>query len=425
MERLGYLERLSSLGRFGVRPGLENIRELCRRLGEPQLCAKSVHVAGTNGKGAVVAMVDACLRKAGANVLRYTSPHLVSVNERFSLNGEMVSDALLEEALSETEHAAKGLEITYFEALTAMAFLVARKSAVDWMVLETGLGGRLDATNVCAPEAAAITKIGLDHCDWLGSTVEEIALEKAGIVKRGVPVILGRNGDAVRDVVRRVAESRVAPFVYAPDAVREDEVPEAFSLAGAFNRENALTALAVLKTLGEKGVKWDAGGLAEVSWPGRFQRVGRFIVDGAHNPPAMAALEKSLPAGECVLVAGFCADKAVDETLSIIAPRVVAAFAVKTNNPRSLSAESLAAKMAAAGMEARPCADLKTALALSRDFAVSKGEGTPVLVCGSLFLAGEALVALGAWPGAARFDAAEAFQATQRRKAGPFAANAV
>ena len=410
MEHAGYLDRLSSLGRFGVKPGLANIRELCRRLGEPQLCAKAVHVAGTNGKGAVVAMVDACLRKAGAKVLRYTSPHLVSVNERFTSNGEPVSDALLEEALSETERAAEGLEITYFEALTAMAFIVARKSAVDWMVLETGLGGRLDATNVCAPEAAVITKIGLDHCDWLGNTVEEIALEKAGIVKRGVPIVLAKNCDAVRDVVARVAKSLDSPFVYAPDAAREDEIPQGFSLGGAFNRENAVTALALLKILGARGAKWDASGLAEVSWPGRFQRIGRFIVDGAHNPPAMTALEKSLPPGKCVLVAGFCADKAVNETLSIISPRVIAAFAVKTGNPRSLTADALAEKMAEAGIDAKPCADLNAALAAARDLAASKGEDVPVLVCGSLFLAGEALVALGAWSRTARFDAAETFQ---------------
>ena len=416
MEHAGYLERLSSLGRFGVKPGLANIRELCRRLGDPQSCAKAVHIAGTNGKGAVVAMVDACLRKAGAKVLRYTSPHLVSVNERFTLDGAMVSDAILDDALSETEKAAKGLEITYFEALTAMAFLVARKSAVDWMVLETGLGGRLDATNVCTPEVAAITKIGLDHCDWLGNTVEEIALEKAGIVKRGVPVVLGANREAARDVVSRVAESLDAPFIYAPDAASEDEIPHDFSLAGAFNRENAITALALLKTLGSHGVEWDVRGLADVSWPGRFQRIGRFIVDGAHNPPAMTALEKSLPPGKCVLVAGFCADKAVDETLSMISPRTVAAFAVKTTNPRSLAADVLAAKMVEAGMDAAPCADLNTALAEARDLAASKGEDVPVLVCGSLFLAGEALVALGAWPRTARFDEAETFQTTSKAK---------
>ena len=404
-ENLSFLDMLARLRRFGVRPGLDGITELCRRLGDPQKRARSVHIAGTNGKGAVAAMVDAALSRAGAATLRYTSPHLVSVNERFSICGKTVQDDLLAECAAETESAAAGLEITFFEAFTAMAFLMAVKAGVDWMVLETGLGGRLDATNIVESDISVITKIGLDHCGVLGNTVAKIAAEKAGIVKAGRPVVLGRNTDEARRVVESAAAARSSRFIYAPDIASESEIPPAFPLAGAFNRENAVTALAALKTLAAGGVAWSIDGFADVVWPGRFQTIGDVIVDGAHNPPAMEALAASLD-GDVVLVAGFCADKAVDEALSAIAPRTVEAFAVKTNSPRSLEAGELAARMRACGMVASPSPCLASAIEEARRRAVAHG-GAKVLVCGSLFLAGEALVLLGAAPGAGRFDPEE------------------
>jgi dihydrofolate synthase/folylpolyglutamate synthase len=197
------------------------------------------------------------------------------------------------------------------------------------VVLETGLGGRLDATNICESELSVITKIGLDHCDWLGGTIAAIAEEKAGIIKPGVPVVAACNCDEALDVLHKRAKTLGSPFYYAPDIVDKSAIPAKFSLKGAFNRENAVAAIAALKVLGT-----DPGDLGDVVWPGRFQEIDRFIVDGAHNPPA---------------------------------------------------AEALAA---AAG-------DVRT------------------LVCGSLFLAGEALVLLGAypWDGDVRFDASELLHA--------------
>ena len=416
-----FLSALAARRRFGMKPGLDTISALCRALGDPQRKFRAVHVAGTNGKGAVCAMLDAALRDAvngGAYVGRYVSPHLVRLNERFCLNGVPVDDATLDDMARRVQDAASRLPAadspTFFEALTAVAFLLFAERKVDCAVLECGLGGRLDATNVCEPELCVITKIGLDHCDWLGNTVERIAWEKAGIVKPGVPVVLAANAPSVVEVVRRVAAERGAPFHYAPDLANEGEIPSDFSLLGAFNRENAVTALAALKVL-----HGHPASFSRVVWPGRFQRVGRFLIDGAHNPPAAQALAEALArepelaeTKSLNLVFGACGDKDVAGVLRILAPFVRRAYAVRTNNPRSLSAEDLAARMREAGLDATPCASLSEALS-----AASARQAEPpsrvTLVCGSLFLAGEALVALGAYPGQEpRFDPAEALVAS-------------
>ena len=408
-----------------MRPGLDAIRGVCAALGDPQLKFRAIHVAGTNGKGAVCAILDAAIRAGGLRIGRYTSPHLVRINERFFLDGAPISDEVLERAADKVFHADSSSNsssnsiygLTFFEALTAVAFLVYAEAKVDYAVLETGLGGRLDATNVCRPELCVITKIGLDHCDWLGDTVEKIAAEKAGIIKKGVPIVLGKNDPAVVAVVKARASEVGAPFVYAPDVADESEIPDGFSLVGSFNRENAVTAIAALKTLGlTKGM---AEGLGNVVWPGRFQRVGRFIIDGAHNPPAAralaAALRKYAPFAGSVptLVVGFCGDKDVDETLRILAPLVKKGIAVRTNNPRSLDPAELARKMESAGIPAVSCDSIHLALknlgpVPKKTGSVPGDEAVDVLICGSLFLAGEALAALGAFPWQSdRFDAAE------------------
>jgi len=391
-----FLEELASRRRFGMKPGLDAISGICAALGDPQLAFESVHVAGTNGKGAVCAILDSALRSAGMRIGRYTSPHLVKLNERFFLDGAPIGDAELEKASQAVfDVSGKVADLTFFEALTAVAFKVYAEAKVDLAVMECGLGGRLDATNVCRPRLCVITRIGLDHCDWLGDTVEKIAAEKAGIIKAGVPVVLGHNCDEVRAVVEARTKELGSPFFYAPEVADETEIPKDFSLFGSFNRENAVSAIAALKVLGV-----GAKGFGSVIWPGRFQRVGRFIVDGAHNPPAARALSAALEGqGEFQLVAGFCGDKDIAEVLSMLSKHVTRGFAVRTNNPRSLSAEATAAKMREAGISAVACASLAEAL---------EAASGPTLVCGSLFLAGEALVALDAYPWPhSRFDAAE------------------
>ena len=407
-----WLEQLASRRRFGMKPGLGRISRLVSALGNPERrLGRVVHIAGTNGKGAVAALVDAALREKGFAVARYTSPHLVRINERFTFAGEPVGDEVLERAAARVASVCAAEqelgEVTFFEALTAVAFLVFAEARPDFTVLETGLGGRLDATNVCVPVLSVLVKIGLDHCDWLGDTVEKIAFEKCGIVKPGVPVVLGANASGVLETVRTDAAAKRSPFFYAPALASEAEIPADFPLAGAFNRENAVTALAALEVLGE-AVYSDRERLlsprcfSRAVWPGRFQRVGEFLIDGAHNPPAAAALAAALAetpeirAGKrFTLVAGFCGDKDSRAVLRTLAPFVASAIAVRTDNPRSLSAEATAAEMAAAGLAAAAAPTLSDALSRARV------AGAPVLVAGSLFLAGEALRLLGALPGGA------------------------
>ena len=342
----------------------------------------------------------------------------MKINERFFLDGRPVDDATLERLSKKISDALipdpRSLipAPTFFEALTAVAFELYAEAGVDYAILECGLGGRLDATNICDPAVCVITKIGLDHCDWLGDTVGKIAAEKAGIIKPGVPVVLGRNEPDAIEVVRRRAQEVGAPLHYAPDLADESEVPADFPLSGAFNRENAVTALAALKVLfgGSRLLTTAIDGFRKVIWPGRFQRIGNFIVDGAHNPPAARALRESLESlGGFNLICGFCGDKDVGEVLSVLKPLVRKGYAVKTNNPRSLSAEETAAKMRAAGIDAVACGSLGEAIHLA---GRETEDGRPVerktLICGSLFLAGEALVELDAYPwGRSRFDPSE------------------
>ena len=454
---MNFLEELAARRRFGMKPGLDSIRAVCKALGNPQDRFKAIHVAGTNGKGAVCAILDAALRDRGMRVGRYTSPHLVKVNERFFLDGAPIRDEILERAASKVASSVARLptlarEFTFFEALTAVAFELYAGATVDYAILECGLGGRLDATNVCNPVLCVITKIGLDHCDWLGDTVEKIAVEKAGIVKPGVPIVLGRNEPSVVDVIRRRADEVGAPFHYAPDLASESEIPTDFSLAGSFNRENAVTALAALKVLSSAfAIRNSQFAISRVVWPGRFQRVGDFIVDGAHNPPAARALVEALTStfnhqpstinlqpstfnlqpstfnlqpSTFNFICGFCGDKDVGEVLSILAPLVRKGYAVRTNNPRSLSAEETAVRMQAAGIDAVACPSLRAAIrqsGLSRVSLPSPQNLQPstfnlrpsTVICGSLFLAGEALVELGAYPWEnVRFDPSETLKLT-------------
>lgn len=397
----GLIEALAGCARFGVRPGLGAIRAACSGMGNPQDGLSVIHVAGTNGKGAVCALIDSALRAAGFRTGRYTSPHLVSLNERFFLDGAPASDDKLNAAFASV----KGVgSLTYFELLTATAFELYGRERVDYVVLETGLGGRFDATNIVeSPRLSVITRIGLDHCDWLGHTIAEIAAEKGGIIKTGVPCVLGAMPEEARRVIESIAASQGARCICAPSADSADAglaaALKSLSLGGNFNRENAATAYAALKEvgIGDEAIR---RGFASVVWPGRYQRVvkggRRFLVDGAHNPPAMRALADSLKrerlspgrfpfAGR--VVCGFCGDKDVSASLRILREVADVGFAVPIRNPRSLPPERTAELMRGAGF-AEACAfnSLAEALECAQD-------GT--LVCGSLFLAGEALEDLG------------------------------
>lgn len=420
MSRLS--DMLSSRGMRGMKLGLSAMREATLALGGVEESFPAIHIAGTNGKGALAAILDAALATRGMkNVARYTSPHLVKIAERFFVGGKCVSDEELESAAEEIFALKEAESLTYFETLTAVAFLLFARKKCPLAILECGLGGRLDATNVCRSVLSVITRVGLDHCDWLGDTIEKISAEKAGIIRAGVPVILGKNDDAVRAVVEARAKELGSPFFYAPDLADESEIPRSFSLAGLFNRENAVTAIAALKVLERIGVIAKAdnltAGFSDVVWPGRFHRIGSVIVDGAHNPPAAKALAETLSFLNCgteklVLVSGFCGDKDASEVLETLAPFVSRAIAVRIDNPRSMDASKTAELMRRAGMEAFAAETLDEALALSgaRELSREKNsEKISVLICGSLFLAGSALCALGAigYDSSAKIEPAE------------------
>ena len=421
-----FLERLANRRHFGIRPGLETMRALCAALGNPEESFAVIHIAGTNGKGSVAAICEAALRTMGVPVARYTSPHLVRVNERFVVNGEPVSDVALGRALDTVEAvcAREGLEPTFFEVLTACAWLVFREAGARVVVCEVGMGGRWDATNTIeAPLVSVITHVALDHCDILGDTVEAIAAEKAGIIKEGRPVVMGAMDARAKAVIAATAARLHAPLFDA-ETVRVTvsrrtlhgqtlqcsspmcDYPAALTrLAGTFQAENAATALCALERLGEQGLpvppKAFAEALRTVSWPGRCQLIADdppTFLDGGHNPDALRALREALKSmhvrRRVALVCGFCGDKAVGAALREIAPLVSAAWAVPLRNERGLAPESLAAELRRAGIPAAtPMASVEEGIEAATAWA-QDNQGT-VLICGSLFLVGEVLALRG------------------------------
>lgn len=427
-----YWDALAARRRFGVRQGLEVMQALMERMGHPEAGVAAIHIAGSNGKGSVAAMTDAVLRAAGWSCGRYTSPHLQRFNERIFVNGAPVSDDVLTIAVTVVEQAAKQIvaagvdEPTFFECATAAAFEVFRQQKIRLVVLETGLGGRLDATNVVMPLLSVITRIGLEHTQWLGDTVTAIAGEKAGIIKPGRPVVCGAMPAEARAVVLRRAAEHGCRVIDVPDSVSVSAIrarPEGLEarvsttardlgkitlpLGGLFQAENLATAVAALEAAEEAlGMQIPdtafRDGLANVCWPGRFQLVSReppIIVDGAHNPDCAmalrAALKKSGLEGPFGLVAGFCDDKDSGQFLKILAPLFARGWAVTTPSPRALAADAVCARMHAVGLTAEP-AELAAALADAQAWA--RAESGTVVICGSLFLAGEALGQLHAFP---------------------------
>ncbi|MDD4102544.1 MAG: bifunctional folylpolyglutamate synthase/dihydrofolate synthase [Kiritimatiellae bacterium] len=433
MAALNYLHKLAERRRFGIKPGLEKIRALLDMLGNPEREMAAIHIAGTNGKGSVAALCDSVLRCAGYNVGRYTSPHLICLNERFMVNGQPASDEALESAARPVESAAiavekdLGSEVTFFEALTAVAFILFRERGVKLTVLETGLGGRWDATNVVVPMVSVITRIALDHCAWLGDTLAAVAAEKAGIIKPGRPVVCAAMPDEAHAVITSVAAEKRALLVDVAEAVSvrvcksglggqtvqistqlRNLPPVRLPLAGTFQVENVCVAVAALDSVTSCGLEIPdeayVQGLAGVCWPGRFHLVSEkppVVVDGAHNPDGARALRTALKGcgikSGVALVAGFCGDKDILALLRELAPVVKRAWAVKVPSARSVSEEETAGMMRMAGIgEVVSCGSLSRGLLEARECAANTGG--VVVVCGSLFLAGETLRALGAYP---------------------------
>ena len=373
--RAELLDRLLALDTFGVKLGLDNISRLCAALGHPERTFTTLHVAGTNGKGSVTAMVHAALVAAGVRAGRYISPHLVDLAERFVVGTAPVGADTLSRAADDVLDCAEALQgpgglplhLTFFEATTAIAFELFRRARVEIAVIEVGLGGRYDATNVITPAAGAITSIGLDHQQWLGDTVEAIAFEKAGIIKPGMDVVLGALPDGARRVVCDVARTQQARIIdaasgaratrdarYGADAVVIETPkgrygPLSPALRGEHQLGNMLVAVRLLETLGRHGIRVtnDAieRGLTQVDWPGRLELIrvrggGQVLLDAAHNVDGALVLAAHL-AGQHperpALVIGVMRDKDVEGIIGALLPVVssVVATAADTAHGRT------------------------------------------------------------------------------------------
>jgi dihydrofolate synthase/folylpolyglutamate synthase len=370
------LQRLFALRRFGMRPGLDGMRELLAAVGNPHQQLRVVHVGGTNGKGSTAAIIEAGLRADGRHTGLYTSPHLLRVTERIRLDGVEI-DRARAAALAERVLAVGG-EFTFFEVATAMAMLAFAGAGVDVAVLEVGLGGRLDATNVVEkPAVAMVTSIGLDHTDVLGPRIVDIAREKAGIWKRGCPALFACDDEAA-GVLQAEAERVGATPIERFGRDFDDAGLPPLALAGAHQRRNAALARRALERLGV-GARAIADGFANVKWPGRLERLSpTVLVDAAHNGEGARALAAALPSGPFTLVIGVVGDKDARAIVEPLAPRARRVIATVPASPRALPAAELARLIPGAEV----AKDLATALAMA--------AGDNVVIAGSIFLVGEA-----------------------------------
>jgi len=381
---------LYSTQQFGIKLGLENIRGLLKALGDPQDRLSFLHVAGTNGKGSVCAMLDSILRASGRSTGLYTSPHLVDFRERIRVDGEKIplqavagGLAILRKVSADCSRSP-----TFFEIATALALQHFAESRCEFVVLETGMGGRLDATNAVLPLVSVITPVAFDHMRWLGETLAEIAREKAGIIKPGVPVVSARQEpEAAAVLVRCAADAGSSlKFIEGPLDCWE------FALRGIHQRENAAVAVAALRTAGvvisDEAV---AHGLRDIRWPGRFQVVNeRIILDGCHNPHAAVQLlvnwRDAYGMEKATVIFGALGDKDYSAMLEILRPISREVFFVPVRSERSAAPEALAA---ACTVQHRIFGSARDALEASRG---------RTLVTGSLFLVGEVLELLGFEP---------------------------
>jgi len=414
------LEHLRGLAVFGARFGLETTQRMAAALGNPQERLRFIHVAGTNGKGSTCAMLESVYRAAGLRVGLFTSPHLVSFRERMQVNREQISEAdvarLVGEVFSvqcsvfsgEKTETGEAESPTFFEFVTVMALKYFAEQRCDVVIWETGLGGRLDATNIVTPLASVITNIALDHQQWLGDTLAKIAAEKAGIVKPGVPVLTAADAPEAVAVIRAEAERKDAPMTVVGEAWAGESqggssgaLPHQIGLRGAHQRRNAALAVAVVRALQNKLPVGDVAlrhGLATVRWAGRLQaeRVGgrEFVLDGAHNVDGVHALTAALRsefAGQpFALVLGMLADKDCERMCGALAPLANRIAAVRVASIRSLPPEALAEFCRRANPAATVTAHDSLADVLSGLSAEPR-----VVVAGSLYLIGEALERLG------------------------------
>ncbi|MET0593440.1 MAG: folylpolyglutamate synthase/dihydrofolate synthase family protein [Polyangiaceae bacterium] len=385
------LERIYRLAPRGALLGLERVQAACATWGHPEQRFSAVHIAGTNGKGSVAAMTESIVRASGRRTGLYTSPHLARFAERIQIDGEPVSDELLTATLEEALD--RFPELTFFETATVTAFSIFARANVDLAIVEVGLGGRLDATNVLkAPLVTAITRIALDHTDWLGPDLTSIAREKAGILKRGVTAVLGPLDPESRAEIEICAARVGAPLRPTADDARLAAFVAAHppGLAGRHQADNAKIAVALAEEL-EISPGAIARGLAAARWPGRLETLstqsGEVLLDAAHNPDGALALAEALATRgrdrtEVALVFGAMADKDAVAMLDLLAPHAAHRIYVVPEGRRATDPATLAAR--APGHIA---ASVPDALSRARSGVGPRGL---VVVAGSIFLVGAA-----------------------------------
>lgn len=432
------IDYLYNLQKHGIKLGLDNIGRLLRLLGNPHDSFRSVHVAGTNGKGSTSAMIASVLRASGLSVGLFTSPHLVSFTERIRVDEKEITEAevvaltneireIIESFRPQAGEAERDifdeLSPTFFEFVTAMGFLYFKRKGIQWAVVETGMGGRLDATNVLSPKVSVITRIGLDHREFLGDTLREIAGEKAGIIKRGVPVVsASQEPEALSVIAERTAAEGTRLSVFGRDfsaGFLESDMNGVLisyngearferlrvPLCGRHQVENAAVALRAVELLRQEIPLDDravAEGLGSTRWPGRLELIRQegkafdILIDGAHNPAAAAALAGSLrdlyqPAyGRIILVLGIMADKDINGILEPLLPLASEVIFTKPEYARAAEPALLAERARSLGYCATEAASITEALKEASGRAASHEKRSLVVVTGSFYTIGEA-----------------------------------
>lgn len=414
------VQYIHDCSKFGIKLGLERIREILKRVGDPQDKYRIVHIAGTNGKGSTAVFYDFALREIGLKVGRFTSPHLSSYRERITINGEPIPEADLAELVTglkpilETVAADGFGPPTEFELGTAVALLYFARQEVDVAVVEVGMGGRFDATNIVNPILAVITHIALDHREHLGDTLEKIAFEKAGIVKPGVPVVIGRQEPEIEKYLAEIAASRNAPFYLAGNLRVEqatiNETGNCFNishpqfgpftartgLAGKYQITNCLNLLAGIEFLSRAKIILNPAsvtqGLSKAIWPGRFEKIpgmGRLklYLDGAHNPDGVRALADTLtsiyPGKRVDFLVGILNNRPLAEMAGILAPVARRVIVTKVPDPKSSLPEDLGKVFTELGVETVAEPNPEEALRI-----LLKTDNELAVVCGSLYLIG-------------------------------------
>ena len=399
------VEFLGSLQMFGAQLGLERAARLAEMAGSPERQLRFIHVAGTNGKGSTCAMLDSIYRNAGWRVGLYTSPHLVSFRERLQVDRELISERdvarLVEEARGWLAEFSPDNHPTFFEVVTILALRHFAEQKCEVVIWETGLGGRLDATNIVTPLASVITNVQFDHEQWLGDTLEKIAAEKAGIIKPGVPVVTAATGEGLA-VIRATAARLGAPLHCVSDQTSALGYAVVPNLRGAHQRVNAALAIKTVEIVRGPLPLNDSAitrGLGAVPWPGRFQILSRgdqtLVLDGAHNPAGAHALAETLrrefPQAQPTLVLGVLEDKNWETVCRTLAPLCSRIITVPVNSRRTGKPEAL---VAACREAVSPRVAVGTATSVAEALAATRRDEI-VVVTGSLYLIGEVMELLG------------------------------